>query len=549
MNQNGSKSSLHDATPSWNGFNYQGKVGLNTALTKILKLLTLKTYDKYSFEKEIEHIKLEYEWLEDFSIKNGDQYESLHQVKHYKETNFSKYKDAIDTILTRRSGTISKNDLLDYLSVHDISEPEKKSEQLLKDLIAYGLISPEHSLLVDWQKKIPLLEESLRPPTNSCLQEYQNLLINAYSDKVPNYVHTSLPISEPSQELDKYTWSSTASTPISPDKTLDNYNIFFRQSANTPYTLALNDIELNYSILENIKSIKTIIAPKETTLISEASYTCYMGALLESIDKHICERHENLRPRATIGKFNRPVTPFHLTTVLNILEKEIREHDTTYFATRAEYTINNIISKIEQALSEELETESTTSETGIQLAQKLQRLQNYKKNILENLTPTELLTKLQQASPHIKKTSPQDVYFNEILQHSEFKNVFLEFITSLSTTPKEFHPVCKKNLRYSPSCINLEHEIGLPDRAYKKIAQSITHACDTDTIIDALIYNYHFITIRTKPGESTNTPIELPKVGNDYSDDQASPHPNFGKKLHTRLISIADAVTTIDGAS
>jgi hypothetical protein len=31
------KSVLHDATPSWNGYNYQGKVGLYVCLVNILK--------------------------------------------------------------------------------------------------------------------------------------------------------------------------------------------------------------------------------------------------------------------------------------------------------------------------------------------------------------------------------------------------------------------------------------------------------------------------------------------------------------------------------
>lgn len=163
------------------------------------------------------------------------------------------------------------------------------------------------------------------------------------------------------------------------------------------------------------------------------------------------------------------------------------------------------------------------------------------------MTPAELLKKIQQSSPHIKKVAPIDIYFSEILQTSDFKNVFLDFIMSLSDVPKEFHPTCSNSLRYSPSCINLEHEIGSPERTYTKISQRITDACTNDSIVDSLIYNYHFIAIRTKQGESTNTLVEPPRVGNDYEDNEAKKLPKFGDKLSTRLISILDAANSING--
>ena len=45
------KSVLHDATPSWNGYNYQGKVGLYVCLANILKEaeagIDLATFDTF----------------------------------------------------------------------------------------------------------------------------------------------------------------------------------------------------------------------------------------------------------------------------------------------------------------------------------------------------------------------------------------------------------------------------------------------------------------------------------------------------------------------
>lgn len=547
MTQNGIKSSLHDASPSWNGFNYQGKVGLNTALTKILSYLVIKPYDKQAFTNDFENISLEYEWLEDFSIKNGSNYESLHQVKNFKESNFSSYRGAIDTILTRRQGAISKSDLLNYLIIYEIDDPEKTSDQLIKDLIKQKIISPSNCPLHNWEKNLCNIAPALQEPIKSCLNDYAKLLKNAYSDKVPNYIHSANAISEPSKNLQDYTWSSKEIIPNSIDRTLDGYNIFFKQSPNCPYSLALNDTELNESILQKIKAIKEIISPEETTIINEKSFICYMAALLESVDEHVRIRHTNIKNGYSVGKFRRTVAPFQFTVIIDTLLRELRDQDTAYFAIRAEQIIAKTVLTIKEIIEEEIQNVLVLDEEKSILSKKLHNLLDYEKNIIKIMTPTELLSKIQQSSPHIKKTAPIDIYFSEILQISDFKNVFLDFIMSLSDVPKEFHPTCSNSLRYSPSCINVEHEIGSSERAYSKISQRITDACTNDSLVDSLIYNYHFIAIRTKQGESTNTLVEPPRVGNDYEDNEAKKLPKFGDKLSTRLISISDAANSING--
>lgn len=76
-----------DATHSWNGYSYQGKVALIVVLDKTIDLINL--------EVSIDSYKLEFELLEDFSIKKGSQYIQIHQVKSYGIESLSKYKDAI----------------------------------------------------------------------------------------------------------------------------------------------------------------------------------------------------------------------------------------------------------------------------------------------------------------------------------------------------------------------------------------------------------------------------------------------------------------------
>lgn len=82
-----------DATPSWSGYNYQGKVALYVVLDKICKL-----YED-GRRAEISDFSLELEWIEDFSVihKCGDEnvYKSIHQVKALDKTEIKDYGEAI----------------------------------------------------------------------------------------------------------------------------------------------------------------------------------------------------------------------------------------------------------------------------------------------------------------------------------------------------------------------------------------------------------------------------------------------------------------------
>ncbi|HEX8516870.1 MAG TPA: ABC-three component system protein [Bacteroidia bacterium] len=94
---------LHDATPTWNGFNYQGKVALCVTLDKLLQLALANQFiDDYS---------LELEWLEDFAIKKNDEYETLHQVKNYGKDTLPDFKSALGSLLTKILCVVSNEEL------------------------------------------------------------------------------------------------------------------------------------------------------------------------------------------------------------------------------------------------------------------------------------------------------------------------------------------------------------------------------------------------------------------------------------------------------
>lgn len=75
-----------DASPSWSGFNYQGKVALYHTLTLI---------NQQPVDTDFSNWSLMLEDTEDFEIIEDDISKSLHQVKAYNSESYSKYSDAL----------------------------------------------------------------------------------------------------------------------------------------------------------------------------------------------------------------------------------------------------------------------------------------------------------------------------------------------------------------------------------------------------------------------------------------------------------------------
>ena len=90
-----------DATFSWSGYSYQGKVGMFIVLKK------LNEYNGNDLDNTFIDWSIEFEWLEDFSIKQGSTYQTLHQVKTLLSTNINSYTTAIQQ-------TINNSNILGY---------------------------------------------------------------------------------------------------------------------------------------------------------------------------------------------------------------------------------------------------------------------------------------------------------------------------------------------------------------------------------------------------------------------------------------------------
>lgn len=86
----------HSAIPSWSGYIYQGKIAIYEALRVIRKQLSIDVNFDFS------DYMLEVEWQEDFSIKIGQKYKSIHQVKAYNDgTSPTKYNQALKDLFEK----------------------------------------------------------------------------------------------------------------------------------------------------------------------------------------------------------------------------------------------------------------------------------------------------------------------------------------------------------------------------------------------------------------------------------------------------------------
>jgi hypothetical protein len=80
---------IHDATPSWSGYNYQGKVAIHYVLSHIVDKLGVNPAHSFLGDSIV------LENNEDFELFVNGALVSFHQVKAYAEQSFSSYDDAL----------------------------------------------------------------------------------------------------------------------------------------------------------------------------------------------------------------------------------------------------------------------------------------------------------------------------------------------------------------------------------------------------------------------------------------------------------------------
>ena len=134
----------HDATPTWSGFLYQGRVAVYLALEKIISLDA----------EDIEQYALEMENCEDIAIirtiDSVEQYISIHQVKHENSETLYGYKKPLVQLMLEKG----------YCESHRYGKPEaylhtskgvKVTEEELDNNSIVGKMSL-NNVMVRWRR-------------------------------------------------------------------------------------------------------------------------------------------------------------------------------------------------------------------------------------------------------------------------------------------------------------------------------------------------------------------------------------------------------------
>jgi len=383
-----------DATHSWNGYSYQGKVALIVVLELIIKLIEQG--------KSLESLKLEFEFIEDFSIKKDDQYIQIHQVKSYGPESLSKYKDAVWLLLGKsvyREYSSIKNTFLHVAEVITSNKGEiNTTEKLVKVIDTYGDPSKSNSKvfaspfdLYEYVKENELKEVA-----------FNKFQIYTYSDGKKYCTLSNIQEKVKEKILEYYTC-------VNKKEDLNNKGMLDRQ------------VEYSYNFL------------------------------LGLIDTHINERHINRQAKLDIH-----LKEIVFSNFLEILNKEYSKPPKSYFI----YYLKNKLIRVfneyyysqKKWIKEQLEIPSQDSETiiGCEAIEKgLEKVMGILRNVYSNFNDDEFLLFCNRINPHIQISKDDDFLSVDELVNSEFiKSPWINTLVSLQNELDDEKLLINMNKQY-----------------------------------------------------------------------------------------------------
>lgn len=538
------KSVVHDATPSWNGFNYQGKVGLYVLLCFIDNLCQDSKLSADEIKKIAKEYTIEYEWVEDFSIKHNGNYKSIHQVKHYNSTAFSDYLDAIETAALRREGVVSSSDVIPYVK----KEPNKKAVEVAAAFISYliskKLLTEDQKISGEWRDFITDIDDDKKLSVENFLSSHEALQENAYLKSIPIFIHSNLPISKPVKPLSEYSWDKSVTSEIFKKKSLSDLNINVEKSSQYKFELSVGDDDLLDKLRQLACSLRIRVGAYDTEDEISESADCYVAALLMELDAHIADRHKNFG-----GNDFRTTKPreLYLSKIVEILSGRFVKQDRNYFALRTKLLFEIFMDEYLNQLDQNIIEAIKEGDDFVDFADRKNKVINFREHVTSKMSSIELLGHIEKCSPWLKVIPQSDLYYAQIITMPGMRDVFLKFIESLSSTPLGFHALCNEGFRYAPSFIDVSHDDGKPEVVLKRIAKKITEASNRDAYIGSLLYNFDFIAIKTKDDIDFPCSIMPPAVSDIPDGENYGLHPVFHEPKQTKLLNFKVAAKKANG--
>lgn len=489
------KSVLHDATPSWNGYNYQGKVGLYVCLENILAEAR-KGVNVTSFELFLREHHIEYEWIEDFAIKKKDTYLSLHQVKHQGENNFQNHVEAIATILYRKNAVLSDTDIFKYFTFKSRKKGDAATikESIKSELSTYKLIDNKGKLDTNWRAKIISVDNRYRTELDKCFSDFELLVQKAFSSSI-TYFHTADKVAIPPDDIINISGiPSNLVGGLINSKSLSCKNIHLSFDSQTAYNLALSDDDLNYKLDENIRHLLALFHREEQFVAEDIKL--YKTALCSLIDQHLMKRHQHIRDKADKDTpyFMRTKPSIYFYDIFEELKKTYHEHNSQYW---------NLVCRdnLELAYKEKLdELDYLLSNSLIEYdlyCQYKSNVEFLKIDIIEQYLPNDCVNFLKKIYPHRTRSGLlEHQFYNVISEPKKIKTVFLNFIQKIMKPSfQKLTLSCSNNIYiYQPSCIDFNESDDLQrnieiDKARKGLAENIGCQLSIQENVDFIVVN------------------------------------------------------------
>ncbi len=292
----------HDATPTWSGFIYQGRVAAYLAVKKIIEL---KNGNKIL---EIDNYAIEMEKCEDIAIiykcENGNRnYISIHQVKNENKNTLSVYKTPLIQLMLEKGYYTKYNGNTPAAYLHiansvktnntDFEEEYLKKLKKWKQEILkyYNAVDTACTNFKDDRKFYEeLLKEINKEPIGIDRSEYKTeyKTVQKYCEEVVeknNTIDTSevIKFKESLKKLKDYLADKFAVNYISDEVTIYKYDN------------GLNYFDGTKIFDEIVKLVKEYKGDIEGW--SEGQYQYLADKILDDIDQTILERHKNLQKK------------------------------------------------------------------------------------------------------------------------------------------------------------------------------------------------------------------------------------------------------------
>lgn len=460
------KSVLHDATPSWNGYNYQGKVGLYVCLANILREaqdgINLPAFDVF-----LDQHHIEYEWIEDFSIKKNDDYLSLHQVKHKAKNKFSDHVEAIATILYRKNNVLSDTDIFKYFKFNSKKEGDtaKSKTKIKSEIATHKLVNNNGVPSSNWKLQVLSVDIEYRKNLTKCFYDFELLSQKAFATSI-TYFHTADQVNHPTDDICNINGipSHFVQTLTHP-RSLSCKQIFLSFDNPTTYKLALSDDDLNIELEQHIGELLKLLHDGET--YSEADVKLYKTALCTLISQNLVKRHQHITDKSDqhLSYLQRIKPSITFQEIVSELKNSYRVQDVRYwnlvcrenFETAYQEQLNELYNNIR---------ESVSNDDVDEYRQYVIRLESVRINIIEQYFPDDCINFLRQIYPHKTLISNDRQFYEAISEPQKIKSVFLDFIQQIKKSSGKLTLNCPNNFSiYQPSCIN----INLTDERRRKI--------------------------------------------------------------------------------